>query len=81
VDGLKGGFVLQVRRLAYFLQKVYFAEGDKPSAALEKAHFLLSFRAEPRKDNKKWVSYLHRTAQPSTLASFRTWGIQQELVV
>jgi len=23
----------------------------------------------------------HRTAQPRTLASFRTWGIQQELVV
>ncbi len=23
---------------------------------------------------------LHRTAQLSTLASFRTWGIQQELV-
>lgn len=23
---------------------------------------------------KKWVSYLHRTAQPSTLASFRIWG-------
>jgi len=26
------------------------------------------------KSNKKWVSYLYRTAQPSTLASFRTWG-------
>ena len=24
--------------------------------------------------NKKWVSPLYRTAQPSTLASFRTWG-------
>jgi hypothetical protein len=24
--------------------------------------------------NKKWVSYLYRTAQPPTLASFRTWG-------
>jgi len=23
---------------------------------------------------KKWVSYLYRTAQPPTLASFRTWG-------
>jgi hypothetical protein len=31
--------------------------------------------------NKKWVSYFHRTAQPLTLASFPTWGIQQELVV
>ncbi len=31
--------------------------------------------------NKKWVSYFHRTAQPHTLASFPTWGIQQELVV
>jgi len=30
---------------------------------------------------KKWVSYLYRTAQPFTLAFFRTWGIQQELVV
>ncbi len=26
------------------------------------------------KGNKKWVSYLYRTAQPLTLASFRTWG-------
>lgn len=34
-----------------------------------------------RKEHKKWVSYLHHTAQPSTLASFRTWGIRQELVV
>ena len=24
--------------------------------------------------NKKWVSYLYRTAQPFTLAFFRTWG-------
>jgi len=24
--------------------------------------------------NKKWVSYLYRTAQLFTLASFRTWG-------
>jgi len=24
--------------------------------------------------NKKWVSYLHRTAQPLTLASFQIWG-------
>ena len=24
--------------------------------------------------NKKRASYLYRTAQPSTLASFRTWG-------
>ncbi len=23
---------------------------------------------------KKWVSYLYRTAQPPTLASFRIWG-------
>jgi len=23
---------------------------------------------------KKWVSYLNRTAQPPTLASFQTWG-------
>ncbi len=23
---------------------------------------------------KKWVSYLYRTAQPLTLASFRIWG-------
>jgi hypothetical protein len=33
------------------------------------------------KGQKKWVSYFHRTAQPHTLASFPTWGIQQELVV
>jgi hypothetical protein len=33
------------------------------------------------KAKKKWVSYFHRTAQPLTLASFPTWGIQQELVV
>jgi hypothetical protein len=25
-------------------------------------------------EQKKWVSYLYRTAQPPTLASFRTWG-------
>jgi hypothetical protein len=25
--------------------------------------------------HKKWVSYLHRTAQPFTLAAFRPWGI------
>lgn len=30
---------------------------------------------------KKWVSYLYRTAQPSTLAVFLPWGIKQELVV
>jgi len=30
---------------------------------------------------KKWVSYLYRTAQPFTLAMFPSWGIQQELVV
>ena len=24
---------------------------------------------------KKWVSYLYRTAQPLTLATFRSWGI------
>ncbi len=30
---------------------------------------------------KEGVSYLYRTAQPLTLAPFRTWGIQQELVV
>lgn len=35
----------------------------------------------PYERNKKWVSYLYRTAQPFTLAFFRTWGIQQELVV
>ena len=23
---------------------------------------------------KKWVSYLYRTAQPPTLATFRSWG-------
>ncbi len=27
------------------------------------------------------ADYLHRTAQPFTLAAFRPWGIQQELVV
>lgn len=26
------------------------------------------------KGHKKWVSYLHRTAQPSALAIFRSWG-------
>ena len=26
------------------------------------------------KSNKKWVSYLYRTAQLFTLASFLTWG-------
>lgn len=26
------------------------------------------------KEIKKWASYLHRTAQPLTLASFQTWG-------
>jgi hypothetical protein len=30
---------------------------------------------------KKRVSYLYRTAQPSTLAVFPPWGIKQELVV
>lgn len=30
---------------------------------------------------KKRVSYLYRTAQPSTLAAFPPWGIEQELVV
>jgi len=30
---------------------------------------------------KKWASYLYRTAQPHTLAMFPSWGIQQELVV
>ena len=24
--------------------------------------------------NKKWVSYLYRTAQPFTLATFLSWG-------
>ena len=27
-----------------------------------------------RKKEKKMASYLHRTAQPSTLATFRFWG-------
>jgi len=27
-----------------------------------------------RKGNKKWASYLHHTAQPPTLATFRSWG-------
>ncbi len=26
------------------------------------------------KGNKKWASYLHHTAQPPTLATFRSWG-------
>jgi len=30
---------------------------------------------------KNRVSYLYRTAQPPTLAAFRPWGIQRELVV
>ena len=30
---------------------------------------------------QKMASYLHHTAQPSTLAAFPPWGIQQELVV
>ncbi len=30
---------------------------------------------------KKMASYLHRTAQPRTLAAFPPWGILQELVV
>ena len=30
---------------------------------------------------KKMASYLHRTAQPPTLATFRSWGVQQELAV
>ncbi len=34
-----------------------------------------------RTENKKRASYFHRTAQPSTLAPFPAWGIQQELVV
>jgi hypothetical protein len=33
------------------------------------------------KGNKKRVSYLHRIAQPRTLAPFPAWGIQQELIV
>ena len=32
-------------------------------------------------DLKKMASYLHRTAQPRTLAAFPPWGILQELVV
>ena len=28
------------------------------------------------KENKKGVSYLHRTAQPSTFACFRTWRVE-----
>ena len=44
-----------------------------------------NFVIEPRQlcdsGNKKRVSYLHRTAQPRTLAPFPAWGIQQELVV
>lgn len=31
--------------------------------------------------HKKRVSYLHRDAQPDTLASVKTWGIYGELVV
>ncbi len=27
------------------------------------------------------ASYLYRTAQPLTLATFRSWGSEQELVV
>ena len=27
-------------------------------------------------ENKKGVSYLHRTAQPSTFACFRTWRVE-----
>ena len=30
---------------------------------------------------KKMASYLHRTAQPRTLAAFPPWGSLQELVV
>jgi hypothetical protein len=34
-----------------------------------------------KKVHKKWVSYLHRTAQPLILAAFRPWGDSRELVV
>ncbi len=40
--------------------------------------FFISIHSEC---SKKWVSYLYRTAQPSTLAAFPPWGSQQELVV
>jgi hypothetical protein len=38
-------------------------------------------RLKSKKGNKKRASYLYRTAQPNTLAFFRTWGIHWELVV
>jgi len=48
--------------------------------ARSKAHwaFAVSHRSTKFKEenyrHKKWVSYLYRTAQPCTLASFPTWG-------
>jgi len=38
-------------------------------------------RREAKFWTKKMASYLHRTAQLSTLAVFLPWGIQKELVV
>jgi len=52
-----------------------------PAAGVRPNNQYKYFRKFSEKEIKKRVSYLHRTAQPHTLAPFPAWGIQQELVV